>query len=240
MGPGNPLAEGRLLNDYAVLVEYREYTSCNDKLSERALRLATFLNRPKPPGLNVLNCIGVFNEAEKRRFGFIFDPKALQIKTEDRAPNQLQRLFPQFQSLFSSLDANGINGIFRYSKFAKPTPESVQPICLSQRFRMAHSLARTLHQLHMLGWLHQNIRSESIGFTRSLQRDEDSVDCTWTIGEPYLFSFEYARKTDEYSHVCRVAPQGGSNHNLYGILIVKMRTVMTILTTSVTTSTLWE
>ena len=214
-GPGNPLAEGRLLNDYAVLVEYRGYKSSNDEVSERALRLATFLNRPKPPGLNVLTCIGVFNEAEKRRFGFVFDPRALQIITEDGDRKQLQRLFQGFQNLSSSLDAKGMNNIFRYSKFAKPNPESARPICLSQRFRMAYSLARTIHHLHMLGWLHQNIRSENIWFTRSLQRGEDPVDGTWMVGEPYLFSFEYARKTNEYSDAYRIAPQGGSDHNLY-------------------------
>ena len=204
IGGSTTLSRGKIGNSSTVLVEYRGYTELTDDVSERALRLATFLNRPKPSCTTVLHCCGVFNEVEKRRFGYVFDTAGLFDPREVRG---------NFQSLLASLGADEAKGIFRYSKFGKQNPDSARPLCLSQRFHMAHSLARTVHQLHLVGWLHQNIRSENIWFTRELE--EGPLHRSWILGQPYLFSFEYARKTDEYSDPYRISPTGSSDHNLY-------------------------
>ena len=216
MGPGASLTWAKLTNERPVFVEYRGYTVFHQDVDARALRLATFLNRPKPVGLNVLSCVGVFNDPGSRQYGFLFDPQGLQSSIELVGENQGFQLIEHCQSLSTSLGADGSgNDLFRYSKFGKSALDSAQPISLSQRFHMAHSLARTVHQLHMVGWLHQNISSDNIWFSQFLEEKEGSVDRTWAIGEPYLFSFEYARKTDEYSDPYRVAPQGSVDHNLY-------------------------
>lgn len=213
MGVGTTLARGKMANSRTVLVEYRGYTELTDDVSERALRLATFLNRPKPSCTTVLRCLGVFNEAKKLRFGYVFDTDELQ--STDRASDRLDPLevLENFQSLLASLSTDEAKDIFRYSKFGKQNPVSARPLCLSKRFRMAHSLAQTVHQLRLVGWLHQNIRSENIWFTRELE--EGPLYRSWVLGKPYLFSFEYARKTDEYSDPYRISPTGSSDHNLY-------------------------
>lgn len=216
MGGDTTLSRGKIGNS-TVLVEYRGYTELTDDVSERALRLATFLNRPKPSCTTVLRCLGVFHEVEKRRFGYVFETifETAGLQSPGRVANIFdpREVRGNFQSLLASLGADEAKDIFRYSKFGKQNPVSARPLCLSQRFRMAHSLAQTVHQLHLVGWLHQNIRSENIWFTRELE--EGPLHRSWVLGQPYLFSFEYARKTDEYSDPYRISPTGSSDHNLY-------------------------
>ena len=60
---------------------------------------------------------------------------------------------------------------------------------VTERMRLTLIIAKAIHQMHMAGWLHKNLRSENILFF-----PPPDAPTNWTsIAGPYLVGFSYAR-----------------------------------------------
>jgi Prion-inhibition and propagation len=60
---------------------------------------------------------------------------------------------------------------------------------VTDRIRLALDLAKAVHQLHLAGWLHKNLRSENVLFFAPL----GSPSSYMSLQNPYLAGFSYAR-----------------------------------------------
>jgi serine/threonine protein kinase len=209
------ISHGLFRNRSYVIVEYRYYTEYKEDTLDRALKLATFLNNPISEQIAVLPCIGLCHAPAKKRFEYIFDISELTTSDVSTADVGQEAAFPKLYSLSSQFQRND-EGIFRYSKFGyQPsyTSSPTRPLSLCQRLSFARSIALTVQQLHLLDWLHQNIRSDSIWFTINSKLDPDGN--IPELGRPYLFSFQFARMVNTYSDPHRKDPLPSLRRNLY-------------------------
>ena len=116
-----------------------------------------------------MQAIGIVEDFRERakRFGVISRlPQACDVLRE---PVVLNDFFPRDSATQSEL------------------PEPL----LSERFRLALTIATAVHELHSSGWLHKEIDSFNIVFLYS--NDSPSI----SIHEPYLTGFGYARPDTE-------------------------------------------
>lgn len=137
---------------------------------ERLTQLVYELSIPeKPTSLRVLQTIGIVEDFRERakRFGIISRlPGNCDVLRE---PVVLNDFFPRDSTTLSELS---------------------EPL-LSERFRLALTIATAVHELHSSGWLHKEINSFSIAFLYS--NDSPSI----SIQEPYMTGFGYARPDTE-------------------------------------------
>jgi serine/threonine protein kinase len=137
---------------------------------ERLIRLVHELSIPeKPASLRILQTIGIVEDFRERakRFGIISRlPGNCDVLRE---PVVLNDFFPRDSTTLSEL------------------PEPL----LSERFRLALTIATAVHELHSSGWLHKEINSFNIAFLYS--NDSPSI----SVQEPYMTGFGYARPDTE-------------------------------------------
>jgi hypothetical protein len=152
-----------------VLVEWRYYDRANtagkqQQAKGQAFKLARDLSiSNKPPLLRTLHCIGLVEDNERKRFGFLF-------KIPPRSDMRTGPL-----SLHSYLQRPNVAG--------KPCPLPT----LSQRFRLALSLALSMWELHACGWLHKSFHSGNILFF-PMRITNDIL-----ISDPFIGGFEVGR-----------------------------------------------
>ncbi|KAJ4248784.1 hypothetical protein NW762_012622 [Fusarium torreyae] len=122
-----------------VIVEWKRYDLTwkgqkGIRLRGRIQNIARLLHTDsKPEELLTLNCLGVFEDIEKSRYGLVFE----------YPPGFGQAQMLSLQSLMK-----------------QPTPETLPT--LGDRYRMAYALTSSLAILHASGWLHKSIRSHNI------------------------------------------------------------------------------
>jgi serine/threonine protein kinase len=133
---------GTVDSNVPVIIEWKRYDLSwkgqkGIRLRGRIQNIARLLHaESKPEELLTLNCLGVFEDVEKSRYGLVFEyPLGV---TEQENLLSLQSLI----------------------KF--PTPETLPS--LGDRYRMAYTLSLSLAILHASGWLHKSVRSHNIMF----------------------------------------------------------------------------
>ncbi|KAM0190701.1 hypothetical protein ACHAPI_009227 [Fusarium lateritium] len=125
-----------------VIIEWKRYDLSwkgqkGIRLRGRIQNIARLLHaESKPEELLTLNCLGVFEDVERSRYGLVFEYPLGVMEQEDLL---------SLQSLI---------------KF--PTPETLPS--LGDRYRMVYTLSLSLAILHASGWLHKSIRSHNIMF----------------------------------------------------------------------------
>jgi hypothetical protein len=101
-------------------------------------------------------------------------------------------------------------------RFVKDNPttlsslySSMKRVSLGERVRLAYEIAVAVGNLHRVGWLHKELKSENILFFKILPRGEveESTDPvaksspSINFGLPWLFGFEYSRQEDANTYL---------------------------------------
>jgi hypothetical protein len=159
-----------------VFIEFKDYVDDggmkDQNIQDDILRLGKLLlDRRTPARLGTMRCLGLFKKRDRGYIGFVYAlpghlsvaPKAFNLKDLDlRKPQPLSACL----------------------KYARMPP-------LGIRFDLARSLLRSLILLHASGWLHKNIRPESIMFF-PLDRGSITRDCI-DFNHPLLMGYGYSR-----------------------------------------------
>ncbi|RDA83891.1 hypothetical protein CP532_3358 [Ophiocordyceps camponoti-leonardi (nom. inval.)] len=131
---------GLLDKDSKVMIEWKKYDSSwrgqkGIRMRGRIRNIAQFLHADsKPDELLTPRCVGVFDDAEHSRYGFVFS-----LPSDAGAT---------IMSLKQLLDHR--------------TPETLPS--LEDRYRVAYHVGLSLAMLHTAGWLHKSIRSQNVLF----------------------------------------------------------------------------
>ncbi|KAJ3537211.1 hypothetical protein NM208_g6414 [Fusarium decemcellulare] len=139
---------GTIDSDTPVIIEWKRYDLTwkgkkGIRLRGRIQNIARLLHASsKPEELLTLNCLGVFEDHERSRYGLVFE---CPLETGGKA---------KMLSLKSLLE--------------RPTPETLPT--LGDRYRLAYALTLSLAILHASGWLHKSIRSHNIMFPMKGER----------------------------------------------------------------------
>jgi serine/threonine protein kinase len=151
-----PSSTMALLFDYPVKKEHRvvliEWINNNDHDKERDSRIKTLmLATPKPGKLLLPTCYGMVEDPFTRRFGLVLAP-----------PTHIRSNLPQI------LPAGAISQK-RMPVSLKELLDRKHPSCphmldLGIRFALAKRLVDAVHMMHCVGWVHKNIRANSILF----------------------------------------------------------------------------
>ncbi|PHH77651.1 hypothetical protein CDD80_381 [Ophiocordyceps camponoti-rufipedis] len=123
-----------------VMVEWKGYDSSwrgqkGIRMRGRIRNIAQFLAaESKPDELLTPRCVGVFDDAERSRYGFVF-----------------------------SLPSGGDSKLVSLKQLLdNKTPETLPS--LEDRYRIAYQVGLSLAMLHTAGWLHKSIRSHNVLF----------------------------------------------------------------------------
>ncbi|PHH65739.1 hypothetical protein CDD81_1466 [Ophiocordyceps australis] len=131
---------GRLDSQANVMVEWKRYDSSwrgqkGIRMRGRMRNIAQLLHADSPDELLTPRCLGVFDDAEQSRYGFVF---ALPVGTD-----------ASIMSLKQLLDHR--------------SPETLPS--LQDRYAIAYRVGLSLAMLHTAGWLHKSIRAHNVLFT---------------------------------------------------------------------------
>lgn len=167
-------------NDHSmVYIEFKSYRNDDgDKDLDRQdaiLKLGRLmLDSDTPDLLNTMACMGLFKDSLEGRIGFIF-----------RLPMHLRRV--SSESLHQ--DDWDLRRPRRLLSELYSNPR--RPPSLGWRFNLAKKLLDNVIRLHACGWLHKNIRADSVIFfpanTKPLTRGK--IDYSM----PYLMGYDYLR-----------------------------------------------
>lgn len=154
-----------------VLVEWRYYECVsadklvNHELFIRAEAIADLLSQEKPEEFRALDCRGFFHEPARLAFGIVYRfPKWTELEKEKMKPVSLRDLIAQTTRLL------------------KRQPH------LEDKYKLAHTLARSVLEFHLIGWLHKRLMSSNIAFFATTKRLEDP----W-FQKPYIVGFNHSR-----------------------------------------------
>ena len=141
----------------------------------------------KPRNLRTLHCLGFFEQdkSEKVGFGFVYQipTPASPHGLEDIKLTTLNTLLRRSAAETSAIDTN-----------------LSQPL-LGDKYLLACKLAESLHDLHTIGWLHENMHSGNIVFfDDSLQEQCINPNNSNAILEPYVVGLAKSRPGGELWH----------------------------------------
>ncbi|KAL2072060.1 hypothetical protein VTL71DRAFT_11403 [Oculimacula yallundae] len=145
-----------LLFDYPVRKENRvvliEWVDNIDRDQERDTRIKTLmLATPKPDQLLLPKCYGMVEDPIARRYGLVLAP-----------PPHIRSNLPQI------MPAGAISQkrmpVSLMEVLEKRHPAYPEILDLGIRFRLAKKLLEAVSMMHCVGWVHKNIRSNSILF----------------------------------------------------------------------------
>ncbi|RFU33952.1 hypothetical protein B7463_g2366, partial [Scytalidium lignicola] len=164
----------------SVLIEWRPYNSAAHRPTAELLRrVDASVNIPnvkrKPSEVRVLECIGYYEEPQRRSFGVVY---RLSSPSPSKAPTILEPA-----SLFELITTTS------NSDRGKPY--------LGERFEIARTIAMCTFYIHSCNWLHKRLNSHNVIF---LVPKGSTVSRSARL--PYLIGFNYARedKDDEGSY----------------------------------------
>lgn len=168
---------GRVMTEeqtHAVLVEWRKYGaySANEvisqKLFERFNAIVKRLSSEKPTSMRALECKGYFHDTSQHAFGILY---------EIPHPNDLAS---------GSIQHSTLQGVI-----AETTSKAKLWPVLDDRFRLAHTLAKSILDFHLLGWLHKDLTSSNVAFFFTHRRSYHEA-----INNPYIIGFNHSRDDD--------------------------------------------
>jgi serine/threonine protein kinase len=162
-----------------ILIEYKEYGLQWKKAPEskefeekgkemfgRIEGLVAMLRKPKPTGFRVLDCLGCFHDTQGHRFGLVYK-------------------FPSNES----------NAVRLHRLLRKKTSSTKFSAHIGQRISLAKALVKSVHVLHIAGWVHKDINSRNILFFMT-SFDYADVDLT----QPFIVGFHHSRQDDERAY----------------------------------------
>jgi hypothetical protein len=158
-----------------ILIEWRSYRAAQDaatqqKAKDQALRIVSDLSLSnKPPLLRTLDCIGLVQDWDDQKFGYVFE----MPKNADRAIGPI--------SLYSCLRRA------RLSDRPLPLPT------LGDRILLARSLAYSLTELHFTGILHRDLHSGNVLIFK------DYASGRLAMHDPYIGGFGISRPEQDDS-----------------------------------------
>jgi hypothetical protein len=158
------------------LAEYKTYTSTSDVAAINPVRvlvreLAARLSQADPGTMGILKCLGYSQEPRRNRFALHF------AYPEHRSnPRSLQSLMMDEQNRRIGLVHS-----------------------MSDRLRLAKSLAAAVFYVHAGGFVHKQINSTNV-----IVFEDPSHPFPYHIGQPYLAGFDAVRKADAASVLFRV------------------------------------
>lgn len=158
---------------HTVLVEWRLYgrqdasEEINRELYIRMEALANLLSLEIPPEFRSLQCRGFFHDTTRFAFGMVYD-----------LPSPATSETPRPMTLKSVLEET------------RQMP--LQP-ALEARFKLAYSLARSVLEFHMVGWLHKSLSSLTVLLFCN-------KDVTEAILDPKIIGFNHSRPDDPFSY----------------------------------------
>ncbi|KAL8918637.1 MAG: hypothetical protein Q9172_005330 [Xanthocarpia lactea] len=165
----NLLSKNKIRKE-SVLVEYKTYPptpegissvdnqDLDERIDKRVNQLAGLLSTAGSNALGTLPFRGFVKEADQLRYAFVFDiPEA----TTEAKPDSLHHMIE--------------------------SPFLGRHWSLSDRFRLASDLAKTMGTFHMFEWVLKGFQSSSVVFCSGEQTTEPHK------GKPYLAGFEYIR-----------------------------------------------
>ncbi|KAG9232140.1 hypothetical protein BJ875DRAFT_93668 [Amylocarpus encephaloides] len=152
----SPSSTMALLFDYPVKKEHRvvliEWIEDIDRDQERDTRIKTLmLATPKPGQLLLPTCYGMVEDTFTRRFGLVLAPPA---HIRSNLPNILPAGAISQKRMPVSLK----------ELLEKRRPNYVEMLDLGIRFCLAKKLVGAVHMMHCTGWVHKNIRANSLLF----------------------------------------------------------------------------
>jgi len=160
-------------NACRVLVERVPYSDSwlkrtPNERAERIAALANLLAQNKPDALRVLDCIG-YQAPDEEGYSLVF-----------RFPTDDAKIIPEtlLGHLRKATQKPKRGGLSRVPE--KPPLEA--------RFRLALDLAKSIHALHSIGWLHKALNSANVLF---FPKPEDYGKAI--LSEPYLVDFRFSR-----------------------------------------------
>lgn len=151
---------------YVEFKSYRDDTGAKDQdHQDDILKLGRLMLYDEASyRLNTMGCLGLFKDSRRGRIGFIF-----------RLPSPLEKPLAHWDAYEP----------YRLLDFLK---DGTHPFELGRRFDLAKTLVDNVIRLHTVGWLHKNIRSESIlFFPQSLKKGERGY-----YG-PYFMGYDFIR-----------------------------------------------
>ena len=144
--------------------EMHENSIRQTKIKMRVNQLANLLKSAGSSSVGTLECLGFVDQPKISQFAFIYQ-------------------FP--------LNAAPCEPLTLYS-IIREHEERSKPIWnLNARFKVALKVASSICGFHADGWVHKNLRSQSLLFFKSSDKESDLM-----IDSPYLAGFEYSRPED--------------------------------------------
>ena len=164
----------------SVLIEWRPYNNAAHRPTEELLRrVDASVNIPnvkrKPSGVCVLQCIGYYEEPQRRSFGVVY---RLSPQSSNKAETILEPT-SLFELITSTLDTDR----------GKPY--------LGERFEIARTVAACTFYCHSGNWLHKRLNSHNVIF---LVPKGSTV--SRSARSPYIIGFNHAREDKDDDDSC--------------------------------------
>jgi serine/threonine protein kinase len=160
-----------------VLVEWRRYADNNlDEATSRNwfARLNAIvirLSAERPASLRSLQCNGYLHDSARHAFGIVYD-------------------FPQ---VAGTPDADiQIMTLHQWITKTAAYPESWP--ALDDKFKLAYTLARSVLEFHLVGWVHKSINASNVSLFHAPGASTDSF-----INAAYITGFNHSRPDDPFA-----------------------------------------
>ena len=174
-----------------VLVEWRVYgrkstdETINDELFARVDAITDLLSKEKPEEFRALDCRGFFHDPYKFAFGIVYNcPSPFGLDSSNLKSKTLQDYITETTASIELYPA------------------------LEDRFRLAHVLARSVLEFHLVGWLHRDLTSANVAFFAAKIAGWEQM-----LPEPYVVGFNHSRP-DEVS-AFTMGPTGLGNQRYH-------------------------
>lgn len=161
-----------LYNGQQALIEWEYYSSkweqvsTTEKAELMALKAEGLGVTPKPATLKILDCFGFVEKLSGRHgYGFLY---AFPSENTGR-----------LTSLLSLLVQDMTEG-----------KRQRQPL-LGDKFRLAATLGKCLFEIHVAGWVHENINSHNVVFFKIASQDLQTSPTA--LDDPYVVDFRHSR-----------------------------------------------
>ncbi|MCJ1334245.1 hypothetical protein MMC10_010953 [Thelotrema lepadinum] len=137
---------------------------------ERIAELAVLLKEPRHFGFATLPCLGVITSLVSENIDFVSETKLVY-----EIPDTVDPLEHPVS----------LHDVLTKEAFRRDEPPDID-----LRFKLATSLAHSLHEMHCTGWLHRNISAKCIFFFKANSNvGLEGLD----LGKPYITGFDAAR-----------------------------------------------
>lgn len=195
-------------NGKRVLIEWEYYDPKWDRMTTEKKALLMSLKaeglgiKPKPPQLKILNCLGFIEKLTGRRRGY------------------------GFLYAFPSVENERLTSLLSLMKQDEKERKMSRHPLLGQKFNLAATLVTCVHEIHAVGWVHENINSHNVVFFNSLAGPHPPSHAT--VDNAYIVDFRRSRPdsnvwytmgpSEEDDHIDYRHPdyeRGGRFHRVY-------------------------